>query len=265
MMELVDQVTPLKPDAVVLAMLGGYRALVGNGQDPSPEVLACIVAQSAIETLHWKAIHWHNFGNLKASAKYCGDITFFGCNEVLKDKVYWFHPSEQRAWPGTKAWIAKHPSSQPNDNQCRWMAFQRPGDGAAAQIGWFRRHINSWNGLQTGNPRTFAAAMKKDCYFTAKLEDYTANGKRVMGYASLLENVFGKYYRLCSDVFDNQDIVEPAVHVEDTELVAPNPSLAAKLSDSHVDLVMEHLRSIVIEIPWMDIARHNRQIIASED
>jgi hypothetical protein len=261
---IVDELTPLTPAAVIEALHSGFAAVVGRA--PSAEELCCHVAQWALETGHGKSCHRNNLGNLKAAANYTGIVTYFGCNEVLSGKVKWFHPELFRAWPGHMAWIDAHPTSTSCDNQCRWQAFETLADGAAAQLRFFQRRPRSFQAAATGNPRTFAHALKLDRYYTAHEEDYYVGGKLVWGYAHTLESVFGRYLPACEaacKALVAPPLVEPTmpeiVHPEEPDIDQPR---SERLNQQALDVALEMLRDLVIEIPWGDYDAARRSAVA---
>jgi hypothetical protein len=261
---IVDAVTPLTPAAVIEALYLGSVAVVGRV--PSARELCCHVAQWALETGHGKSCHRNNLGNLKAGASYTGLVTYFGCNEVLNGKVCWFHPTLERAWPGHNSWILAHPQSTANDNQCRWQAFETLADGAAAQLRFFQRRPRSFTAAATGNPRTFAHALKLDRYYTAHEDDYYVGGKLVWGYAHTLESVFGRYLPACEaacrSLVAPEQVVPPTlpdpVSPEDPDVDAAR---AQRLGQQHIDRVMASLRELVVEIPWPDVDAERRAAV----
>jgi hypothetical protein len=252
---IVDELTPLTPASVIEAIYWGFGAVVGAV--PGARDLCCHVAQWALETGHGKACHRNNLGNLKASEKYTGLITFFGCNEVLQGNVKWFHPELTRAWPGHMAWVSKHTTSVACDNQCRWQAFETLADGAEAQMRFFQRRPRSFAAAATGNPRTFAHALKLDRYYTAHEEDYYAGGKLCRGYAYTLESVFNRYLPACESACRELVAERPSAADEHQDIpleVEPDIDLprASRLNQEHLDDALELLRDLVIEIPWGD-------------
>jgi hypothetical protein len=262
---IVDEVTPLTPAAVIEALYRGFGAVVGRVPE-APE-LCCHVGQWALETGHGKSCHRNNLGNLKATESYTGLVTYFGCNEVLSGKVKWFHPDLSRCWPWHMAWITAHTTSVSCDNQCRWKAFETLSDGAAAQLRFFQRRPRSFTAALSGNPRTFAHALKLDRYYTAHEEDYYVGGKLVWGYAHTLESVFHKYLPACVAACKELVVAEPPApptlpelpHPEEPDVDQPR---AERLDQEHLDKALELLRDIVIEIPWGDYDSARRSAVA---
>jgi len=147
-----DQLTPLDAKTVALAFRGAYETVCGK--TPSNACLALLVAQSALETGRWKAIHCFNFGNVKASPDYYGYYCQFRCNEVIGGKVQWFDPP--------------HP-------QCNFRAFPSVEVGALDHVRFLatrQRYAKAWEVAQTGMPLAFVEALKAAGYFTADAGPY---------------------------------------------------------------------------------------------
>src|SRR4051812_22409528 len=49
------------------------------------ESIAVLLAQSALETGHWKSCHAYNLGNAKATAKWDGDYCFYTADEIVNE------------------------------------------------------------------------------------------------------------------------------------------------------------------------------------
>lgn len=271
--EVPDVCVKLVASDVASALHVAICAIVGRA--PSASELCCHVAQSALETGHWKSCHCNNLGNVKASADYPGDITYFGCNEVLSGKVKWFHPALEHRWGGHNAWVLAHPQSTISDSQCRWRAFATLEAGAAAQMQFFQRRPRSFAGAMSGNPRTFAHALKLDRYYTAHEEDYYVNGKLQRGYAWILESVFGKYLPLCKACCTEFASREAAMALEPVSVeiaqsaeylpMAQDPDVdqtrSAMLSHEHIDEFSKTLSDMIIEIPWGDYDEARRKAV----
>lgn len=149
---LPDKLTPMAPQTVARAFRGAMET--NTGKTPSNACLALLVAQSALETGRWKAIHCFNFGNVKAAPTYTGLYCQFRCNEVLKGKVEWFDPP--------------HP-------QCNFRAFESAESGAIDHIRFLsqsKRYAYAWEVAQTGMPLAFVDALKHAGYFTADEAPY---------------------------------------------------------------------------------------------
>jgi len=164
-----DRVTPLAPQEVARAFRGALETVMGR--TPSNATLALLVAQSALETGRWKAIHCFNFGNVKAGSTYSGLYCQFRCNEVIKGKIEWFDPP--------------HP-------QCNFRAFESAESGAIDHIRFLSQsklYAYAWQVAQTGMPLAFVDALKHAGYFTA---DETPYAKAVASlwkeYQAMLNN-----------------------------------------------------------------------------
>lgn len=181
---LVDKLTPLLRDEAALAMARAYQAQFGAL--PGARALAVLCAQSALETGHWRACHWNNWGNAKAGADY-SLVTFFGCSEILGRgalrREHWFHPPEPIEWPSRDAWVTRHPTSEPSVAQCRWRAYRTAAEGALRHLqligvdtngDGYNRYGRAWDAALSGDPRGFAHELYAAGYYTASEGLYTS-------------------------------------------------------------------------------------------
>lgn len=130
-----DQTTPLAPQHVALCFRGALEIV--QGKTPSNACLALLVAQSALETGRWKAIHCFNFGNVKAAESYTGLYCQF--------------------------------------RQTNFRAFEAAETGAIDHIRFLsqrQRYAYAWQVAQTGMPLAFVDALKHAGYFTADAGPY---------------------------------------------------------------------------------------------
>lgn len=142
-------------------------------REPSPETLAVLLAQTALETGRWRSIWCHNFGNQKASASYRGSICFFRCNEVIKGKLKWFDPPH----PQTRFRAYATPELGASD-YIAFLAVDTNGDGR-------NRYAATWAAAEVGDPLRFTQEAKAAGYFTADLARYT----------KAMVSLFGEFYR----------------------------------------------------------------------
>lgn len=234
---LVDKLTSATKPEAVRALAVGARVL--SGGLPTVDALACHVAQSALETGHWGSCHWWNFGNVKASTSYVGFITMFGCNEVLKGKVQWFHPSEQWGWPWRSQWILQHPTSRANDSQCRWRAYEDIDGGALAQLEFLAkrsRYAAAWRAAESGDPEAFSRALSAAGYYTASVESYTKT----------LVSLFRSYRPLCVSALDGLRTVEESAPIE-TPFGEPSQQDDERKARGLCD---EWLRNLDLRVDW---------------
>lgn len=146
---LPDKITKMTVDQAAKALSDGYKQVTGSR--PNKLVLGLLVAQSALETGNWNAIHNYNFGNFKASAsdKY---IQYFGCGEVLNGVSQNF------------------PAGDPH---CIFAAYANAADGAAAYVKGLKNRNNWWTGLQTKTVAGFIKGLTTPpAYFTANPTTY---------------------------------------------------------------------------------------------
>lgn len=248
-----DRLTRAEPETAVVALC---EACIDITQVlPTAQGLACHVAQSALETGHWRSCHWWNFGNVKASSAYNGMVTYFGCNEVIKGKTHWFHPSPD-LWTGTHQWVMSHMSSKENNSQCRWRAYSTIREGAVAQLAFLARvarYSDAWAQGLRGDPEAFSAALKRAGYYTASEAHYTR----------LIRALYNKYFALCEKAVDeiSESMATPADPVPNVD-VEPEEieRLSARLDD-------EYIRSLFIPlgIPWDEMRDERRAEVLALD
>lgn len=151
--ELPDTRTPLTLDEAAHAIVHGWRCYFGG--DPKRESLLVLLAQSALETGRWSAIHCFNFGNIKSAPGDGRSWTFFRCNELLDGKWCWFDPP--------------HP-------QTRFRAYDSAEEGAVDYVALLvRRYTAAWGAVTVGDPGAFVDCLKRGMYFTAPIEPYRRN------------------------------------------------------------------------------------------
>jgi hypothetical protein len=162
-----------------------YRELTGTL--PRPAVLALLLAQSALETGHWKSIHNFNFGNQKAHPGY-PMIVQFRCSEVINGVERFFDPP---------------------DPHCNFRAYNSAVDGALDYLRVLKNRPHWWQGLHTGDPNAFVAALATPPkYFTANPERYRAT----------LVSLFHKYGPLAGSALQDPAMppASPAQVAEDS-------------------------------------------------
>jgi peptidoglycan hydrolase-like protein with peptidoglycan-binding domain len=163
--ELPDKPTPMTGEDVTKAISSGYQQV--TKKIPTPQVLNLIVSQGAFETGNFgKGIHNFNFANKKFSS---GDphFQYFRCNEVIDGVNQFFDPP---------------------DAHCKFAAYANPGQAGEAFVRLLQGRPVWWNGLQTGNPTAFAAALKQGGYFTGDETSYAAGLERyAKDYLALAE------------------------------------------------------------------------------
>lgn len=154
-MQVADRLTPLNLQDAIVAFAQAYKRVMG--ELPTAGCLACLVAQSALETGNWHALHCWNYGNIKASDAWIADgrdWCEYRCNELIGGVWRWFDPP--------------HP-------QCRFRAYADADAGAAEQIGFValrERYALAWHWCCQGEPNLFVRALGLAGYFTAPTEPY---------------------------------------------------------------------------------------------
>jgi len=139
-----DKLTPLAPEAASAALSAAYQRLTGAA--PSQAVLGLLIAQSALETDAWRAIHNFNFGNQKAGTDY-PTIVQFRCSEIIDGVERFFDPP---------------------DSTCNFRAYDNAADGALDYVRVLHSRPHWWQGLHTGDPSAFVDALATPPkYFTA--------------------------------------------------------------------------------------------------
>lgn len=182
-----DQLTPLTIDEAIEGMRGAVLKL--KGVETKPEHVAVLIAQSALETGHWRSIHRFNVGNAKASAEYVGFYCQFKCSEILEGKTVWFEPP--------------HP-------QCNFRAFFCAADGFADHIKLLAnssRYARAWQCAERGDPEAYSRTCYSAGYYTANVESYTKS----------VVSLFGKYLPLVRAHF----VAHPTIRVPG--FTPPNP------------------------------------------
>lgn len=147
-----DKLTPLTPAEVCRAFAVAFFKL--TGEHVTDQTLCILMAQSALESGRWKALHCFNLANIKASETYEGLYCLYRCNEVIEGKVVWFDPPHV---------------------QCRFRAFQIIDDGAFDYLSLLHnraRYRPAWERAVAGDAAGFVAALKKGGFFTASEEPY---------------------------------------------------------------------------------------------
>lgn len=139
--------TPLTPEEAAQALSAGYQSITGFA--PTHEILALLIAQSAIETANWRDISNYNFAGIKAS-------------------------------PGDKYVQAMVDGNRGNRHVYAFAAYQTPAEGAEKYISLLKAHGREpwWEGLQTGDPETYVNALVSipgAHYFEAPTENYLAS------------------------------------------------------------------------------------------
>lgn len=173
--------TPVEFSALARALADVWERREGNR--PSWDSVALLLAQSALETGRWKHAYRFNLGNAKAGAKWEGNYCFYPADEIVKpneaSKAY------ERRLPRTDG-KAGHDvlcaplesglvrvSLWPDHPWCRFRAFDSLEEGVVDYLELLRtRFAAAWPALERADPEAFIGALKRTGYFTASLEHY---------------------------------------------------------------------------------------------
>ncbi len=167
-----NRITPLIPEQVAEAFRQGFETI--EGDPPSDETLSLLLAQSALETGHWKKIHCYNFGNIKASENYQGMYCMFRCNEIINGHVRWFDPPHPQTW-----FRAYASASEGAYDYLAFLAVDTNNDGV-------NRYEAAWKAAKRADISGFIRQLKMVGYFTANLDRYL----------KAVDQLYDKYYRI---------------------------------------------------------------------
>jgi hypothetical protein len=198
---LPAKITPTAPAAVAEAILTAYQALYSRL--PNQKALQILMAQSALETGHWKAIWCYNLGNSKSSQQFTH--TYFACNELLYDKTLkkmryvWFYPPGDARRNGHERPPAEH------DVQTRFRAFRNLAEGTLHHLRLVvgGRYAPAYAKAVQGDADGYSRELHRLGYYTAPVDHYT----RVL--LALLD----KYEDVCSVALS---AAEYESHLKDT-------------------------------------------------
>jgi peptidoglycan hydrolase-like protein with peptidoglycan-binding domain len=162
--------TPLSKAQAALAFIEAVERVTGD--PPSPAMLACLLAQSALETGNWTAIWNFNFGNVKAGKGWRGLKTMFRCSEIIGGKEVWFDP------PHVQTHFRAFASAADGAvDVVRFLAVDSDGDG-------HNRYAASWSAAVAGDAEAFALELGRAGYYTASKDLYVRGVKRL--FATML-------------------------------------------------------------------------------
>ena len=128
------------------AVVAAYQAL--TGENPKPETLALLMAQSAFETARWRSMYGNNFGN----------VTTDGSEPHYILDVPPFKTSDGRTL-----------------NYQRFLNYETPTGGAQSWLYLLQhRYPEAWKEAHESNPngRLFVEALKRRNYFGGPLQAY---------------------------------------------------------------------------------------------
>lgn len=179
-MELPNVLTPVTPKEFYHHLALCWLHTFGSRPDRS--ALLVLMAQSALETGHWKYIHCYNFGNVKAvPVDGPRGYTFYACNEILTREqathaMRGEHPAKITREVGggkVEVWFyPKHPA-------CCFRAYGGEGGFTAGMADYlnilYNKYQSAWDAVLDGDPGMFVDKLKAAKYFTADLAKYRAD------------------------------------------------------------------------------------------
>jgi hypothetical protein len=137
----------LTPDEAAQDLNLAYQQISGSA--PSAEILALLMAQSALETGNWQSMPNYNFGGIKASSS-DPYVQVFQTTEVVNGQTV-------------------------NEPQT-FAAYKDAVSGAAGYVNSLYKRPNWWSGLQSGTPEGFNAGLTSSpAYYTADPTTYLNN------------------------------------------------------------------------------------------
>lgn len=173
--ELIAIKTPITKEEAIRALWHGWLAFFG-APPPKKECIWLLTAQWGLETGWGKSMWNYNFGNVKSIDGDGHDYQFFACNEILDtghaEQLQEASPQTVKVVPykslgKSVVWFyPKHPG-------CRFRAFADAAAGATDHISLVnRRFSKAWPSVLTGDPQTYAKALKAQGYYTADEYEY---------------------------------------------------------------------------------------------
>lgn len=174
-------VTPVTFREVADALETSWDKLLSHR--PKREALAVLLAQSALETGHWKKSYCFNLGNAKATPAWEGDYCFFPADEIVSEAQASLAFAERAprtdGLPGHNVSLRSLSQGRvqvtlfPDHPWCRFRAFTSLTAGADDYIELLhRRFRRAWPALEAGDPEQFVRALHASRYFTASVERY---------------------------------------------------------------------------------------------
>ncbi len=175
---------------VAAALEASWLTLLGSR--PSRESLAVLLAQSALETGHWKHSYCFNLGNAKATATWSGDYCYYPADEIVSEAQA--HQAFLERQPRTDG-VAGHDvellplkngqvqvTLHPDHPWCRFRAFTSLAEGAQDYLELLRaRFARAWPAIEAGDPVAFVHTLKELRYFTASVDRYLPPVQQLFG------------------------------------------------------------------------------------
>lgn len=154
---VANALTKISPTQAKQAFYDGFVQV--TGQPPTDQVLALLMAQSALETGGWRSMHNYNFGNIRPG-RWQHQTTSYACSEVINGEEI-FYPA--------------------GDPKAMFRAYSSASEGAADYIVTLLRDNprrtppDAWKqALLTGDPAAFSEILSHPPpYYTASVAKYT--------------------------------------------------------------------------------------------
>jgi hypothetical protein len=233
---------------VAAALEASWTTLLGSA--PKQSSLSVLLAQSALETGHWKYSYCYNLGNAKAGASWQGDYCFYPADEIvneaqaasaiaeraLRTDGVAGHDVELTALPRGQVKVTLHPDHP----WCRFRAFTSLQDGADDYLGLLHKRFKAaWPAIEAGDPEGFVRTLRELGYFTASLERYLPP----------VQQLFDKFSKLLSDP---QASVPAPASPRPLPLPVKNPTL--RLGDRGP--LVTQVQGILAQQGYQDVPRH---------
>lgn len=184
------QLTPLTADEVRASVRKAFMAI--NSLAPNTNQVALMVAQSALETGHWRKCYNYNIGNIRAGKTWSGNRTSFPSSEVID---------------GVNRQMSEGPGNE-------FRAYATLDAAVIDYVSELFANPDWKRGLLSGRPDEFVRMLTKDPnrkYFTASPEVYL----------DTLRQVFVKYG---GSALAAQPAAGLGLSSPDTTLTVPPPS-----------------------------------------
>ncbi len=166
------EVTNATPERAVSAFRQACFDLWGTQRS---ETVATLMAQSALESGHWRSMYNWNPSNIKCEADRPGYYTCLPLiNEVIDGRVVWFTPRGELAYKGGPAKGPEYtvPEGHP---QTRFRAYETFVDGVKDKLVFLgrTRYAAAREAALGGSPGAYSRALAAAGYYTADVETYT--------------------------------------------------------------------------------------------
>jgi hypothetical protein len=174
------------------------------GEAPSPETLAILVAQSALETGHWRSMWCWNFGNIRGSFR--GAWTSFRAGEIVDGREIFLE-----AGPANK-FRAYASAAEGAEDFVRFL-------GTATRPGQSNRYASAWAAALRGDAMTFALELGRAGYYTASREKYAATVRALVDVMRAT----------CAEITSTGDELDAASSVDERDTWHESPELRAEI------------------------------------